>query len=229
MRDRLKPLTRYIVTPEVAKHRLFAFFAPVYLTSGSVYAIAREDYTTFGILQSRFHKVWSLRLGTSLEDRPRYTSTTTFETYPFPAGLTPNLPTQDFADNPRAVAIAKAAERLDGLRTKWLNPPDLVRVEPEVVRGYPDRIFPKGAEADVTLKQRTLTKLYNEWPQWLADAHRDLDAAVAAAYGWPVDISDEDALARLLELNLARVAAGPIFSGARTDSGEEEEDEDHEE
>jgi hypothetical protein len=49
-----------------------------------------------------------------------------------------------------------------------------------------------------------LTNLYNERPQWLADVHRDLDAAVAAAYGWPADISEEDALARLLELNLAR-------------------------
>ena len=42
-----------------------------------------------GILHSRFHELWSLRSGTSLEDRPRYTPTTCFETFPFPAGLTP--------------------------------------------------------------------------------------------------------------------------------------------
>jgi hypothetical protein len=59
----------------------------------------------------------------------------------------------------------------------------------------------------VKLRERTLTKLYNERPQWLADAHRDLDATVAAAYGWPADISEEDALAKLLELNLQRAAA----------------------
>lgn len=35
------------------------------------------------------------------------------------------------------------------------------------------------------LKERTLTKLYNERPKWLADCHTRLDAAVAAAYGWP--------------------------------------------
>ena len=29
--------------------------------------IARDDDTTFGILHSRFHELWSLRLGTSLE------------------------------------------------------------------------------------------------------------------------------------------------------------------
>jgi hypothetical protein len=45
--------------------------------------------TTFGILHSRFHERWSLRLGTSLEDRPRYTPTLCFEAFPFPAGLTP--------------------------------------------------------------------------------------------------------------------------------------------
>jgi hypothetical protein len=56
------------------------------------------------------------------------------------------------------------------------------------------------------LKSRTLTNLYNERPQWLADAHRDLDAVVAAAYGWPADISEDDAMAKLLEMNLARAA-----------------------
>jgi hypothetical protein len=47
------------------------------------------DVSIFGILHSRFHELWSLRMGTSLEERPRYTPTTCFETFPFPAGLTP--------------------------------------------------------------------------------------------------------------------------------------------
>jgi hypothetical protein len=58
--------------------------------------------------------------------------------------------------------------------------------------------------AAAVLKTRTLTNLYNERPAWLDNAHRDLDAAVAAAYGWPADISEEDALSRLLALNLER-------------------------
>ena len=53
------------------------------------------------------------------------------------------------------------------------------------------------------LKKRTLTNLYNARPQWLADAHAALDAAVAAAYGWPAGISQDDALRELLALNLA--------------------------
>ena len=149
-----------------------------------------------------------LRLGTSLEDRPRYTSSTTFRTFPFPEGLTPNIPAADYADDPRAVAIAAAARRLDELREAWLNPPDLVERVAEVVAGYPERIVPVNAQAAAMLKKRTLTNLYNERPAWLDNAHRDLDAAVAAAYGWPAEIGEEKALARLLALNRERAAAG---------------------
>jgi len=56
------------------------------------------------------------------------------------------------------------------------------------------------------LKRRTLTNLYNERPTWLDLAHRRLDEAVAAAYGWPADLADDDILARLLELNVTRAA-----------------------
>ena len=152
----------------------------------------------------------------ALEDRPRYTPTTTFETFPFPEGLTPNIPAADYAGDPRAQRIAAAAKRLDELRRAWLNPPDLVDIAPEITptaapgeapRRYPDRILPKNAEAAVKLKARTLTNLYNERPRWLADAHDALDRAVAAAYGWPEDIATDDALARLLALNLERARA----------------------
>lgn len=51
-------------------------------------------------------------------------------------------------------------------------------------------------------------------------AHRDLDAAVAA-YGWPADISEDEALAKLLELNLARAGA----AAAGPDAEAENEDE----
>jgi type II restriction/modification system DNA methylase subunit YeeA len=76
-----------------------------------------------------------------------------------------------------------------------------------VVPGYPDRILPRpGFEGE--LKKRTLTNLYNARPAWLANAHRALDAAVAAAYGWPADLDDADLLARLLALNLSRAGKG---------------------
>jgi type II restriction/modification system DNA methylase subunit YeeA len=92
------------------------------------------------------------------------------------------------------------------LREAWLNPPDLVERVPEVVPGYRDRVVPVSPKAAAELKKRTLTNLYNERPAWLDNAHRDLDAAVAAAYGWPADLCEEEALARLLALNLERAA-----------------------
>jgi len=70
---------------------------------------------------------------------------------------------------------------------------------------YP-RLEPRDADCAAKLKKRTLTNLYNERPAWLDLAHKKLDAAVAAAYGWPVDLSDEQILERLLALNLERAA-----------------------
>ena len=119
-------------------------------------------------------------MGTQLEDRPRYTPTTTFETYPFPWP-----PGSEPERDARVEAIAEAARELVGKRDRWLNP--------------------EGA-SDAELKRRTLTNLYNERPTWLAVAHGKLDRAVLAAYGWPEGLGDEGVLERLLALNLERAA-----------------------
>ena len=66
--------------------------------------------------------------------------------------------------------------------------------------GYPRCPVPRNEDAAKALKKRTLTTLYNTRPQWLADAHAALDAAVAAAYGGPADSADDDALRELLTL-----------------------------
>ena len=124
-------------------------------------------------------------------------------------------------------AIAKAAQELNELRERWLNPPEWTAEKvlkfPGSVNGpwaryvvkpnqegvgtvcYP-RLEPRDAECAAKLKERTLTKLYNERPAWLDLAHKKLDAAVAAAYGWPADLSDEQILEKLLALNLERAA-----------------------
>lgn len=206
----LAPLRRFIVTPTVAKHRLFGWMFHPTLPDHQLIAIGRDDDTTFGVLHSRFHELWALRLGTSLEDRPRYTPSTTFETFPFPEGMTPILPAASFATNPAAQRIAAAARDLVERRDRWLNPPELIDVVPEVVAGFPDRVMPKNAAAAATLKTRTLTNLYNmrgtSPGTWLDNLHRTLDEAVAAAYGWPAALSDDEVLSRLLALNHARVA-----------------------
>ena len=200
----LDGLSRFIATPTVAKHRLFTWLDARICPDHQLIVIARDDDVTFGILHSRFHEAWSLRLGTSLGkgNDPRYTPTTTFETFPFPERLSPDVPASKYADDPQATAIAEAARRLVSLRDRWLNPPEWVEWVEEPVSGYPKRPVARNEAAEKALKKRTLTNLYNARPQWLGHAHTVLDAAVAAAYGWPAGISDEDALRELLALNL---------------------------
>lgn len=178
MRRALSNLPRFISTPAHSKYRLFVWMPKDVLCNQATLVFARSDDYFFGVLHAKPHELWSLRMGTSLEDRPRYTPTTTFETYPFPWP-----PGKEPTDDPRVKAIAGAAKELVELRDAWLNPPGLTEKE---------------------LAKRTLTNLYNERPDWLDVAHIRLDAAVFAAYGWPHDLSDEEILARLLTLNLER-------------------------
>ena len=202
----LHGLSRFIATPTVSKHRLFVWLDAGICPDHQLIVVARDDDTTFGILHSRFHEAWSLRLGTSLEDRPRYTPTTTFETFPFPEGLSPDIAATDYAADTRAACVADAARRLVTLRNRWLNPPEWAEWVDEPVSGYPKRPVARDDAAADELKTRTLTNLYNTRPQWLVDAHVALDAAVAAAYGWDTDISEEQALRELLALNAAHQA-----------------------
>ncbi|MGD9029610.1 MAG: class I SAM-dependent DNA methyltransferase [Anaerolineae bacterium] len=178
LREALSDLPRYIGTPRLAKYRLFVWLDNSILPDSQVIAFARDDSYFFGVLHSKPHQLWSLRQGTSLEDRPRYTPTTTFETFPFPWP-----PGQEPTDNPRVEAIAEAARELVEKRQAWLNP--------------------RGATKEER-KKRTLTNLYNEHPTWLELAHRKLDEAVLDAYGWPHNLDDEEILRRLLELNVER-------------------------
>ena len=200
----LKGMTRCIATPTLAKHRLFVWLDTRVCPDHQLIVIARDDDTTFGILHSRFHEAWSLRLGTWLGkgNDPRYTPTTTFETFPFPEGLSPDIPAANYSNDSRATAIAEAARRLVELRERWLNPPEWVAWTDEPAPGYPKRPVACDEAAAKGLKARTLTNLYNACPQWLADAHSALDGAVAAAYGWDMGIGEEDALRELLTRNL---------------------------
>jgi type II restriction/modification system DNA methylase subunit YeeA len=181
LRTAIAGMARCIVTPEVAKHRLFTWMEVGVIGDHTLHIIARDDDYFFGVVHSKLHQLWSLRSGSTLEDRPRYTSTRTFETFPFPWP-----PRKEPKDDSRLAAIAVAAKELVDKRDAWLNPPDASAEE---------------------LKKRTLTNLYNQRSQWLEDAHRALDNAVLAAYGWPEDLSDAEILERLLALNRERAGA----------------------
>ena len=218
MRAALESHPRYLATTTVSKHRLFVWMVAPTLPDHQLIVFARSDDYFFGVLHSRPHELWGLRLGTRLETRPRYTPTTCFETFPFP----------EPADAQQA-AIAAAAKELDELRSNWLNPPEWTRTETLEFPGWAEgpwrpyidpasvdergigtvrypRLVAKDAECAKHLKKRTLTNLYNERPTWLDLIHRRLDEAVLTAYGWDSAISDDDLLAALLELNLQRAA-----------------------
>ena len=101
MWEALEDLSRYIATPRVAKYRLFVWCDVRICPDCQLIVIARDDDTSFGILHSRFHEAWSLRLCTWLGkgNDPRYTPTTTFQPYPFPPGLSPDIPAADYAND----------------------------------------------------------------------------------------------------------------------------------
>ena len=285
MRIAMASLARYVATVRMSKHRYFCFLNFTILPDTRLNVFARADDTSFGLLSSRMHEVWSLAQASmhGVGNDPTYNAKSCFETFPFPPGLSPAdtahqrtaqvggsphprpLPGGEGVRRERGVAggggavggspypsplpggegvrkgaeahaeagdaavipaglagdvraaatnIALAAKRLNDLRGNWLNPPEWTQRLPEVIplgmdtSPYPDRIVPKnGYEKE--LAERTLTKLYNQRPAWLDAAHKTLDVAVAAAYGWAdyrVDMADEEILMRLLALNLQRAA-----------------------
>jgi hypothetical protein len=197
LRVALSTLSRYIVTPHVSKHRLFVWLKGEIVPDHQLIVVARDDDYFFGVLHARPHELWALRMGTSLEDRPRYTPTSTFGTYPFPWP-----PGKEDQSDPKVQTIAEAARELVRLRDEWLAGDDeRPKTNDERDPAHPSSVVSRRSSSD-----RTLTNLYNRRPDWLAEAHRRLDAAVFDAYGWPPGLSDDEILARLLALNLERAA-----------------------
>jgi hypothetical protein len=178
MRTALAGFDRFIATVRHSKHRIFAWLASGTLPDSALIVFARADDFTFGVLHSRAHEAWARGQGTQVREvESGFRYTPTTTFETFPFPR----PTDEQRE-----AIAAAAKRLDELRSGWLDPPGMPEEE---------------------LQFRTLTNLYNERPAWLRDIHTRLDGAVLDAYGWPVDIGDEELLERLLELNLERAEA----------------------
>ncbi|MGB2985490.1 MAG: DNA methyltransferase [Phycisphaerae bacterium] len=185
------PGTRFIATPNLTKFRLFEFIDAPVLADHQLIVFARSDDYFFGALHSSIHELWALRQGTQLEDRPRYTPTTCFETFPLPWS-----PGSEPSEHEAYRRIAQAAKELNEQRERWLNPPEWIEAiaqavdaeddfsdVPEEARGLirQSAIMARAAK-DKNLKKRTLTNLYNDRPTWLKLAHDKLDRAVLAAY-----------------------------------------------
>jgi hypothetical protein len=174
-------LARFLATPRVAKHRIFVWVPAGTLPDSRVYVFARSDDYVFGVLHSKTHEVWSL----ATSSRHGVGNDPTYNNRTCFETFPFPHGTQD-----QQWAISIAAKDLNDLREGWLNPQGMI-----------------GAKE---LAKRTLTNLYNERPTWLMNAHRNLDEAVFAAYGWreaPDALPDAEIVARLLALNLAREPA----------------------
>jgi hypothetical protein len=136
-----------------------------------------DDAWYLGVLSSRFHVTWTLANGGTLEDRPRYNKDMCFDTFPFPA-------TEEIRRQP----IRALANELDTQRKNVLSDhPDLTLTDIynvlERVRGgvTPDTLDPD----DRRIYDDGLVLV-------LKELHDKLDVAVAAAYGWEADLSEDE-------------------------------------
>jgi hypothetical protein len=179
-REYTNSVSRYIATVETSKHRIFQFLDAAILPDNMLVAIGSDDAFHLGVLQSRVHLEWSANSGGTLEDRPRYNKSLCFDPFPFP--LPP--PAQ-------RATIADLAEELDATRKQVLaDVPKLTMTEIYNLRA-----------AKVTDARAKAARI-----AIIAKLHDDLDAAVAAAYGWPADLAPSDIVTRLVALNTARAA-----------------------
>ena len=181
-------LERYIVTPVTAKHRFFLFVDKSVLADQALNVFAFNDAFYLGVLSSRIHVTFALAAGATLEDRPRYNNTRCFDPFPFPA-----------CDEAAKARIRSLAEELDAHRKRvQAQHPDLT------LTGMYNVLEALRAGRQLTPKEQVIHE--QGLVSVLLQLHEDLDAAVAAAYGWPVDLPDAEILTRLVALNAERAA-----------------------
>jgi hypothetical protein len=196
-RSELRPaiggLSRYIVTVETMKHRIFQFMHSSILPDNKLIAIATEDAYDLGVMSSHCHVVWATRAGgwLGVGNDPVYVKSRCFDPFPFPD-----------ANNIQKQNIRATAEELDAHRKRVLaeHPPLTLTGLYNVLEKL--RAGTKPDELDVD-DRRTFD---DGLVLILKELHDKLDIAVADAYGWPADLSDDDILARLVALNEERAA-----------------------
>ena len=178
LRDMLNGLRRFVATVETSKHRFFSFFESRYAPSNLLINIAVDDKTLLGSLSSRIHLCWALRMGGTLEDRPRYNKTRCFETYPFPE-----------ADEATATRIANLAEQLDAHRKRQQEQhPGLTMTGMyNVLEKLRRQALPGSTDPPLTAKEKEIHE--QGLVSVLRELHDDLDRAVFQAYGWQ-DLAD---------------------------------------
>ena len=186
LRPALGGLGRFIVTGETGKHRPFLFMNADMRPDNKIIVVASDDAFHLGILSSRMRVTWALAAGGKLEDRPVYVKTSCFGPFPFPSVTDP-------------AAIRDLGERLDAHRkARQAEDPTLTLTGMYNVLARLRAGTPLDAK-ELQIHEQGLVSV-------LKQIHDDLDAAVAAAYGWRADLSDQEVLQRLVALNAERRA-----------------------
>lgn len=190
MRPALDGLSRYIGTVDTAKHRLFQFLPADMLCDDKVVVICDDQAHLLGILSSRFHVEWALATGgwMGVGNDSVYVKTQTFDPFPFPD-----------APPERRTAIADLAEELD--ETRKLALVEVPRLTMTEIYNLRDRQR-SGQLADLIEVERAKAARVGI----IDRLHEQIDAEVAAAYGWPADLPPAEIVARLVALNAERAA-----------------------
>jgi hypothetical protein len=186
LRLALHGLKRFIVTPETAKHRPFAFVDAGVMPDYSLIVMASDDAWILGVLSSRIHGIWFDARCSRLVDRRRYNKLACFDPFPFP-DLAEETKAEIRALGEALDAHVKVAQARGATITETYNLAEALRADPKAKLSAAQRLTHERAATTVLL-----------------DIHARLDAAVTKAYGWPGDLSDEEILARLTALNAER-------------------------
>ncbi|WP_353208691.1 DNA methyltransferase [Sphingorhabdus sp.] len=184
-------LTRFIATCRTAKHRIFSFEPILTLPDAKVIFVGLEDGIHLGILTSKIHQCWAFRTGgwLGVGNDSNYNHSDCFGKFPFPADVS----------EPLKARIRAEAEALDALRKQVLAAHDDL-----TLTGLYNVLEALKAGRALTDKERDI---HDRGLVTLVRQHHDaIDTAVAEAYGWPADLSDEDILTRLVALNKTRAA-----------------------
>jgi hypothetical protein len=187
-RPALRGVSRYIVTVETSKHRIFQFLDEAILPDNKLVAVALNGAADLAVLSSRVHVVWSLAAGSWLGvgNDPVYAKSKCFDPFPFP----------DATDDQKA-RLRDLGEQLDAHRK------DRQAAHPRLTLTGMYNVL-EMVRAGQTPVGRDRETYDQGLVGILRDLHDRIDREVAAAYGWPADLPDEEILTRLVALNRER-------------------------
>jgi MmeI, DNA-methyltransferase domain/MmeI, N-terminal domain/MmeI, helicase spacer domain/MmeI, target recognition domain len=200
LRTAVADLGQFIITPETSKHRVFVISDLKLVPDHSLFAVALEDIYFLGILSSQYQSLWTEAAGSRMatSHAPRWRNTICFDPFPFP----------DATDEQKA-CIRDLGERLDAHRKKVQAEhakATLTAMYNALERLREIERTQKAGEEAAPLTEKEREFHDSALIGILKQIHDNLDAAVADAYGWPVDLPDEEILERLVALNHERSA-----------------------